>query len=190
MATKQSFLKIFVIVVWVGSFATIMTDNFFKLNEFRSRIEDVSVLIDQRRGTRATANEDAGFRHLPALYRMTEKASRGLHPTKDPFAEVEELPDFKLTGTIDTDGRPSAVINDQMLSIGDMIKNFIIFKIGEDFVKLSDGEYTIELKLYLPPEPLPSLKELPTEETATEKPPLDAHPPLTPIRELRLNAYE
>ena len=114
-------------------------------------MENATALLNSRKGTHVVRDKRADIEHYTDIYRLTDETARQVKLTIDPFAEIEELPDFKLTGMIYDNGRPYAVINDQVITTGEYIQKFRVLEVNDDFVKLSDGEYYIELKLYLPP---------------------------------------
>lgn len=188
-------------MIGVASLALIITDNVLKLKDARSRIKDAASLLKTRKGTRDTTGDDGRSGQLSKLYRAIDEASLDAFLTRDPFAGIEQLPDFKLTGMVNSGGRPAAMINNEVVSAGDQINGFFVLEIGEDFVKLSDGEFDIDLQLYLPmepaaPEPQPAPEENPEEsetelldESAIEDLPLEDPPVLPPIRELWQNTY-
>lgn len=171
MLSKNTLLNILIIVTGAGSFSYIMVDNLIQLRDYNSRMVDATALLNSRRGTsiRAEKPRDTDAQYYPHIYLLIDEASEQIQLTKDPFAKVEQLPDFKLTGMIHSDERPSAVINDQVVTTGEYIEGFQVLEIGNNFVKLSDGEFDIKLHLYSsepeePPSPADSPPPAPPED--------------------------
>jgi len=61
--------------------------------------------------------------------------------------EPTPVPNFKLGGTVVSDGESIAIINDRFLRTGDTIATFKVVRIENDKVQLASGLKTIELKM-------------------------------------------
>jgi hypothetical protein len=150
MALKNTLWNILFIVVGLGSFTYITIDNLYKINKFESETEKASTLLKSRKGTLTIPQTAENKEPFSEFYSQIKKAAGQTPLTKDPFAEVTELPDLQLTGIIYNDNIPYAVINEQVVAAGQIIDQFTVLKVGDNSVKLSDGEFSIDLELYMP----------------------------------------
>ncbi|MFH1847571.1 MAG: hypothetical protein ABH869_08490 [Candidatus Omnitrophota bacterium] len=78
--------------------------------------------------------------------------SPGKYGREDPFDPVFEIQDRKesliLSGIVWHTETPKAIINKQLLAIGDEIDGYIIVGINQEVVILNDGTKNFELRLW------------------------------------------
>lgn len=68
-------------------------------------------------------------------------------PKNSKPAEPEPAPDFRLGGTVVSNGESIAIINDRFLRTGDTIAAYRVVRIENDKVQLVSGTRKIELKM-------------------------------------------
>ena len=86
---------------------------------------------------------------LPARQAQRDQASR-LAWGRDPFtggAAGAEVSGFDLSGILWDATQPIAVINGQMLRVGDELESYKVTQIAQDSVLLSDGSQTLTLAI-------------------------------------------
>ena len=86
---------------------------------------------------------------LPARQAQRDQASR-LAWGRDPFtggAAGAEVSGFDLSGILWDATQPIAVINGQMLRVGDELEGYKVTQIAQDSVLLSDGSQTLTLAI-------------------------------------------
>ena len=79
---------------------------------------------------------------------VTENIVRPVLPLKDDRKNFVKLPNLVLNGIIQGRGRPLAVINDQIVNMGDSVLGAAVVGIGEDTVNLiyRDQEFVLRIK--------------------------------------------
>jgi len=89
------------------------------------------------------------------VYSLWEESTRDMELEKDPFSwastdgaeEKKERGNFKLEGILWEDARPTAIINGDVVAVGDSISGAKVIRIEKDDVILNNGVSDIKLSL-------------------------------------------
>jgi len=158
--TKKVLLYLIIVFFGLGSFVYVMYDNLNKIKEYdEAYMIDFDLMVKGRRGKSLksqTHSDDEIDRHS-TLFRFLEEHSQNVDFLKDPFIKIalkvepleedDDVPNFKLLGLSYDGDVDFAVINDTIVVVGQSIEGFEVIDIGENSVRLSDGENNIELNL-------------------------------------------
>ena len=119
-----------------------------KLRRERQLASQILVQDAKTGGLIAAANNPSGQR---SSFNQLEEQTRGLGVGRDPFTlrmiSSKSVKGESLSGIIWDDDVPMAVINGQILTVGDSIGGNTLVDIKEESVVLSDGTNQYELKL-------------------------------------------
>ena len=99
---------------------------------------------------------DDKAKHLSALplYERLEAETRDLKLKRDPFSQGEKLEEefsvdsLHLAGIAWDEEEPKAIINNEIIDVGQVIGKFKVLRIHPDKVIVNDGESDFELNVY------------------------------------------
>lgn len=106
----------------------------------------MTVLLALVAGTGQSLAEDVSVRDLPDPMAPPPKAAAALPQTQDANEPVRRVT-YRLQGVKMNASHRSAVINGQMVSVGDVVDGATVVSIESDTVMVQSGEDPITLKL-------------------------------------------
>lgn len=135
------FLVLLMIVVW---------SNAFKKKPKRS------IASGKAKSSQSVSKEDADivFWGERSVKKRLKSEFKSLG--RDPFSlgkEAASLADLNLIGILWDESFPQAIINGEIVKVGDVINNNKVVEIKRDKVILSEGKNRVELKLWNEPDP-------------------------------------
>jgi len=107
-------------------------------------------------GSRGKLEKETGFlkNKEGGLFQELDSQSRDLNLSRDPFSSLPATAEkisgrggLILSGIIWDKDKPSAIINNSIVELGDTVSGNIVVDIRQDRVILNDGSNTFELKL-------------------------------------------
>ena len=118
---------------------------------------EVSVFVPQPTESNGSHTTDAApsdlLASLPASsthdVATQQKAARQTTWRRDPFTQGAAGGNhaLSLNGILWNDQQPMAIINDQTVRVGESIEGYTVVEIGKDFVSVTDGTQTIQLRI-------------------------------------------
>ncbi len=139
---KKDKIELIITVVLVIVFI-VLTDLFLKRNALRPAAA--------ARASKEIFLVPPDFKHDPrrgqGMAFLWEKSAGDQEVKRDPFLHDSTDNDLSLKGIIWNSDRPSAVINERVVAIGDVIGNLKVTQITQDSVVLENEHSKLELKL-------------------------------------------